>query len=322
MKRNHQLLLLIPVAILMIAFSSFSTVVSENVNFSNYAKMDGGSYFLLITKGTGTETPDTGGAVFVKIKFLTIKDSAFIDINKESHNPSYPMRMDKSAYKGDFLDMFSRLHVGDSAKFFLSLDSCQKYFPDEFTFDPQFDTMKYLGMAVKIDSIYSREKVVALRAKADIEQKKQQEMMEKIQVVMEPIQANAKAKESKLKTKDAALLKKYLKANPGFMLLPNENGLYYKETLTGSGTEITPGMVVAVWYVGKYLDGTIFDANTLVEGQEPMYFHLGTDPMIQGFTDGVARMKVGGKSTFIIPPVMGYNDSLTRVFDVEVISAK
>jgi len=320
MKRNHRILLLIPVAILMIAFSSFSGGGKDK--FVGYQKLENDSYLRMITKGKGTTTVDTGGAVFIKIKFITINDSAFIDVNEESHSPSYPMRVDKPTYKGDFLDIFAKLHVGDSAAFFIRLDSAKQNYPGEFEFEPQFDTMEYLGFAVKVDSMYSREKVIELRAKADAEQKIQQEKMEKIQVVMQPIQENARNKEPKLKLKDASLLKKYLKDNPGFMLLPDENGMYYKETVTGTGPALATGMVVGVMYMGKYLDGTIFDANTLIKEQEPMYFHLGVDPMIQGFTDGVARMKVGGKSTFIIPPVMGYNDSLTRVFDVELISAK
>src|ERR1041385_4481166 len=141
--------------------------------FPGYEPAENGSYFLLHKKGTGTTPVDTGGAMFVKIKFKTPKDSVFIDINKESHSPSYPMRVDKAAFKGDFLDMFLRLHVGDSASFFVRLDSLKKHYPNEFTFEPRFDTMKYLGFSVKVDSIYPRSKVAELRAKAEAEQKKQ-----------------------------------------------------------------------------------------------------------------------------------------------------
>lgn len=292
-----------------------------NNRFPGYDEADNGTYFKLHTKGTGTETVDTGGAVFVKIKFKTIKDSVFLDINKETRAESYPMRVDKSAFKGDFLDMFLRLHVGDSASFFVSLDSLKKHYKDEFKFEPKFDTMKYLGFAVKVDSIYPRSKVEKLREKAQIEQKKQQEMGMKMQAIMQPIQEKAKAAEPGLKKKDATLLKPYLAANK-ITSKPDENGIYYKELIPGTGQQVIPGMMVSVRYVGKYLDGTMFDTNTLIEGQEPMTFQVGDGRLIQGFSLSVTKMKNGGKSTFILPPKMGYNDSLTRVFDVEVVDVK
>ncbi len=294
-----------------------------NNRFPGYEEAENGSYFLLHKKGDGKTTVDTGGAMFVKIKFKTQKDSVFLDINAQSQAPSYPMRVDKPAFKGDFLDMFARLHVGDSASFFVSLDSLKKHYPNEFdfkSFGPKIDTMKYLGFSVKVDSIFSRQKVAGLRATAEAKQKEQQEKMQKIQAVMQPIQAASKAKEPELKKKDASLLKPFLAQNK-ITAKPDANGIYFQETSTGTGEPLHQGEVVGVKYVGKYLDGTVFDANTLVDGQEPMYFNLGTDPMIPGFTSCVLKMKKGGKSTFILPPKQGYNDSLTRVFDVEVIDA-
>jgi FKBP-type peptidyl-prolyl cis-trans isomerase len=252
---------------------------------------------------------------------MTAKDSVFLDINERTHAVSYPMRVDKSSFKGDFLDMFTRLHVGDSATFFISLDSLKAHYKDEFKFEPRYDTMKYLGFAVKIDSIYPRTKVQELRSKAEAEQKVQQEMMAKQQAVMQPIQEKAKALEPMLKKKDATLLKPYLAANK-ITAKPDENGVYYQEILAGTGPGITQGNVVSVRYVGKYLDGTMFDTNTLIDGQEPMTFQMGDGRLIPGFTNAVAKMKKGGKSTFILPSKMGYNDSLTRVFDVEVIDVK
>jgi FKBP-type peptidyl-prolyl cis-trans isomerase FkpA len=292
-----------------------------NNRFPGYEEAENGSYFLLHTKGSGTTPVDTGGAMFVKIKFKTPKDSVFIDINKESHSASYPMRVDKPSFKGDFLDMFLRLHVGDSASFFVSLDSLKKHYPNEFTFEPKYDTMKYLGFCVKVDSIYSRQKVEGLRSKAEAEQKKQQDQMQKIQAVMQPIQTAAKEKEPDLKKKDGTLLKPYLTANK-ITVKPDADGIYYQETSSGTGEPLHPGEVVGVKYLGKYLDGTIFDTNTLVPGQELLYFHLGTDPMMPGFTASVLKMKKGGKATFILPPKQGYNDTLTRVFEVEVVEAR
>lgn len=70
-----------------------------------------------------------------------------------------------------------------------------------FSFPPRFDTMKYLGFTLKVDSIYSRSKAQELRKVAEAEQAKQQEMQMKMMAVMQPIQEKAKAAEPGLKKK-------------------------------------------------------------------------------------------------------------------------
>lgn len=286
-----------------------------------YQADQSGSWIMEHKKGTGTETVEVGGAMFIKIKFKDMDDSVFIDVNMESHSPSYPMRMDSSMFRGDFLDIMGRMHVGDSVSFFVRMDSLKKYYPEEFVFDPEHDTMDYLGFTVQVDSIYSAAKVEELQAKAQAERMKQQEMMMKIQAVMGPIQQKADSVSKIIKKKDDKMLKPYLTQNK-ITAAPDENGIYYQEIVPGTGAQLMPGMIVSLRYVGKFLDGTIFDTNTLVEGQEPMTFRLGLDPMIPGFTNSVLKMKDKGKSVFILPPKQGYNDSLTRVFEVEIVEAK
>lgn len=286
-----------------------------------YTANENGTWFIQHVKGDGTESVEEGGAMFIKIKFKDMKDSVFIDVNKESRSPSYPMRMDKSEFKGDFLDIMQKLHVGDSVSFFVKMDSLKKYYPEEFIFDPAHDTMDYLGFSIAVDSIYTKAKVDELQAKAQAERQKQQEMMMKIQAVKMPLQQKADSVARIIKKKDSQMLKPYLTANK-ITAQPDKDGIYYQETVPGSGAQLMPGMIVSLRYVGKYLDGTIFDANTLVEGEPAMTFRLGVDPMIPGFTNSVLKMKDKGKSVFILPPKQGYDDSLTRVFEVEVVEAK
>lgn len=299
----------------------FAASCGGNKHYPGYEE-ENGSYFKLLTASKETVSADTGGAIFIKIKFKTQKDSVFLDINKQTQRASFPMRIDKPKFAGDFLSMFMKLHKGDSASFFIPLDSLRKNYPKEFEFnDPKYDTMQYLGFAVKVDSIYSRTKMQELRKKQEAEQDRQIIIMQKKQAALAPLQEQAKKEEPDLKKKDKQLLTKYLAENK-ITAKPDADGVYFWETGTGTGEPLMPGMVVGVKYTGKYLNGTIFDANTLVEGEDPMYFRLGIDPMVQGFTNSVMKMKKGGKATFILPPKMGYNDSLTRVFDVEVVEAR
>jgi FKBP-type peptidyl-prolyl cis-trans isomerase FkpA len=310
MKRNHHFLLLATVAILVVAFSSFSKDKKKKL-FSGYKKIEGGSYFLLNTKGSGTTVADTGGAVFVKIKFLTETDSVFLDINEATHAASYPMRVDKAEFKGDFLDIFTRLHAGDSATFFVRMDSLNKYYPNEFNFKggfgPAIDSMKYLGFAVKVDSIYDRAKVQALRAAAAAEQEKQNAMI------------------LKMKDEEPVLLLKYITANK-ITAKPTASGVYYIEAEKGKGKRVEVGQTVAIHYTGKFIDGEVFDSSI---GREPLTFVIGSFQVIPGLEEGLLLMNNGGKATIIIPSELAYKDGggrmkpyATLIFDVEIVSVQ
>lgn len=319
MKRKLSLWLPLLAALVVLAFSSFDKG-GKKKPLTGHKKIAGGSYFRLVKKGTGTLSADTGGAVFVKMKFKTIDDSVFIDINEASKTASYPLRLEKPAYKGDFFDVFATLHKGDSISLFLRMDSLKKYYPKEFEFDPRYDTMKYVGFALSVDSIYSKKQVEALRAKITAEQQAKQQQQQSMAMIMQPIQDNAKKKEPGLKKQDAALLDLFFKLNTDYFLLPGSKGIYMKTIFPGSGPNLAKGVNIGVRYTGRYLDGTIFDSNEFVPGQELLSFQLGDPSLIAGFTQCLYQMKAGGRASMLIPPSAAYNDSLTRVFEVQVIS--
>ena len=73
----------------------------------------------------------------------------------------------------------------------------------------------------------------------------------------------------------------------------------------GDGAEATPGSTVSVHYVGvSWSTGRQFDASW--DRMEPFRFGLGQGQVIQGWDQGVAGMKVGGRRTLTIPPDLGY----------------
>lgn len=75
--------------------------------------------------------------------------------------------------------------------------------------------------------------------------------------------------------------------------------------VVGEGTEATPGTTVTVHYVGvAWSSGQQFDASW--DRNDPLRFGLGAGQVIQGWDDGVAGMRVGGRRTLHIPPEMGY----------------
>jgi len=60
--------------------------------------------------------------------------------------------------------------------------------------------------------------------------------------------------------------------------------------------------VVVVHYHGTFPDGRVFDSS--VDRGEPARFPL--NRVIKCWTEGLQRMKVGGKSLLICPPAIAY----------------
>lgn len=97
----------------------------------------------------------------------------------------------------------------------------------------------------------------------------------------------------------------------------------------GTGASPQAGDYVSVHYVGTLTDGTEFD-NSRKRG-EPIEFPIGEGRVIQGWDQGIAQLKVGGKATLTIPPELGYGDrgagnvippNATLVFEVELVDVK
>jgi peptidylprolyl isomerase len=83
--------------------------------------------------------------------------------------------------------------------------------------------------------------------------------------------------------------------------------LVVTEITEGDGAEATSGSTVSVHYVGvAHSTGEEFDAS--YNRGTPLEFRLGTGQVIQGWDQGVAGMKVGGRRQLVIPPHLGYGD--------------
>jgi FKBP-type peptidyl-prolyl cis-trans isomerase FkpA len=102
------------------------------------------------------------------------------------------------------------------------------------------------------------------------------------------------------------------------------SGLVFKETKAGSGGSPKASDTVKVHYTGKLTDGTVFDSS--VQRGEPVSFPL--NGVIPCWTEGVQKMKVGGKATLVCPSDIAYGDQgrppqikpgATLVFDVELL---
>ena len=83
-----------------------------------------------------------------------------------------------------------------------------------------------------------------------------------------------------------------------------DSGLVYREIKAGDGANPTATDTVKVHYHGTLRDGSVFDSS--VDRGEPVQF--GLNQVIPCWTEGVQKMKVGGKSRLVCPSAIAYGD--------------
>jgi FKBP-type peptidyl-prolyl cis-trans isomerase FkpA len=211
-----------------------------------------------------------------------------------------------SEYEGDIYEGFRMLSVKDSISFKLDANAF-------FT-----TTLKYGGLPdfmMQGDSLYVDVVLHEIFTKESFEAYQQEER----QKLME--------EHEKLAFQEEGIIDNYLKEN-NINTEPEESGLIIIVEQEGSGPRPEPGQTVKVHYTGKLLDGTVFD--TSVE-REPIEFNLGRGQVIRGWDEGLSKINVGSKATFIIPSYLAYGDQergmhikpfSTLVFEVELIDAR
>ena len=102
------------------------------------------------------------------------------------------------------------------------------------------------------------------------------------------------------------------------------SGLVFREVAPGTGASPTASDTVKVHYHGTLRDGVVFDSS--VDRGAPVEFQL--DRVIPCWTEGVQKMKVGGKARLVCPANIAYGErgappkikpGAALAFDVELI---
>jgi FKBP-type peptidyl-prolyl cis-trans isomerase FkpA len=103
-----------------------------------------------------------------------------------------------------------------------------------------------------------------------------------------------------------------------------DSGLVYRELRPGAGPSPKATDTVKVHYRGTLVDGTEFDSS--YKRNEPAEFPL--NRVIPCWTEGVQKMKVGGKSQLVCPASIAYGDrgsppvipaGATLIFEIELL---
>jgi FKBP-type peptidyl-prolyl cis-trans isomerase len=138
---------------------------------------------------------------------------------------------------------------------------------------------------------------------------------------------------------DIQIIEDYLEENNLTAERDLSYDLFYIIEEEGTGAKPENGQQVQVNYVGKYLDGKVFD--TSIESiareeeiysesrtYEPFTFTLGRGQVILGWDVGIKLLNEGTKATLILPSYMAYgprgNSSIppntVLLFEVELVS--
>jgi peptidylprolyl isomerase len=106
--------------------------------------------------------------------------------------------------------------------------------------------------------------------------------------------------------------------------------LVIEDLVEGDGEAAAPGQEVSVHYVGvAWSNGQQFDASW--DRNDTFEFRLGAGQVIQGWDQGVAGMRPGGRRRLTIPPHLGYGQrgaggvikgGETLVFVVDLVHAR
>lgn len=105
----------------------------------------------------------------------------------------------------------------------------------------------------------------------------------------------------------------------------SESGLVYKIKDAGTGENVKPTDDIVITYVGKHIDGSVFDQS----GEEG--YTSRASRFIPGFTEGLQLLGKGGSATLIIPANLAYGvegqgsnigRNETLVFDITIKDIK
>ena len=140
-------------------------------------------------------------------------------------------------------------------------------------------------------------------------------------LAMEKMQAEVEAQSTKNKKESDDFLAKNKTAEG---VKTTDSGLQYQVLQEGKGKTPTASDTVKVHYEGRLVSGKVFDSSR--ERNEAATFPL--NGVIECWTEGLQKMKVGGTAQLVCPPEMTYGEegrppqmpgNATLIFDVELL---
>lgn len=301
--RNTLLLaIMLLVANVMLAQSNDNT---NNNPFSGYQKTRNGLYYKLYTQGEGIR-PQIDNLLDVNLSCM-VNDTVVIIPNSEN-----TIQMIASQFAGDFFEGLAMMHVGDSASFIVNVDSTFIKMFGQPNLPEGFNSTDVMRFEVRLIDCYP-ESEYPLRFNAKLRKETERKV------------AQMKADHPNETAVAAQQLAEYL-ASKKIKAEQTASGLYYLRTKEGNGERPMVGQQVTVHYIGKLLDGTVFDSS--YDRGKPFVVTIGVGQVIPGWDEGILLMSKGEKGVLYIPYYLAYGERAAGeeiapfsnlIFEVELI---
>ncbi len=281
----------------------------ETSQYPGYEKMEDKLYIKQFKENPEGREIAKGDVLTLRMKYTTQDDSLLFETMPGQ--PPVQMQADTSKFEGDFMGIFIGMHEGDSMSVIVDADN---FF------------MKTAGMPQRPQFIDSGSVLYFTVG------------IEKVQTMAELEAAKSAANAEKI-AEEQAILQEYLNEN-SITAEPTPSGLIFISKKEGTGKKPVGGDQVRVNYEGRLINGTYFDTSIEEVAKEqglyderrpyePFQFTLGQGQVIQGWDEGIAMLKEGGKATLIIPSTLGYGANPrpggviqpfnTLIFEVELV---
>jgi FKBP-type peptidyl-prolyl cis-trans isomerase len=304
-----------------LAIGLLSLLLIAGCDSQKQEKTEDGVEYVLIESGEG-ESFDEGDFAIFSIKIIDSKDSVMIDSERDGE---LPVQINDSilSTRGPLFSILKELKIGDSVKTKLT---ASQVLTEGFRQPISADKDKAERLTIFAKTLEKLDTAGFM----EWQQQKRAEAMKEMQ---------KKAEEQK--GIDDQLIKDFLAEN-NIEAKRTESGLFYMVTEEGTGEKPEQGDTVSVNYVGKLMDGTVFDtsyediakeAGVYNENRDykPFTFPIGARQVISGWDEGIMLLNEGSKATLYIPSGLGYgqrgsgrrippNSSL--IFDVELVEVK
>ncbi|OFX20054.1 MAG: hypothetical protein A2033_01745 [Bacteroidetes bacterium GWA2_31_9] len=279
---------------LLICLLFISVVACKNE--AKYETTENGVQYRFFVHNENARKPVVGEIIDINMRYYTEDDSLLFD-TKEVPGIFRMQIKDPMQFAGTIDEGLVFMNEGDSAEFLV--DASFFYLKSK-----KIDVPSFIKSGSKLKFYIKINKILTIKEFED---------------ERSILRVNEESEEM-------TLLKDYLqKAN--ITMNPSPTGLYYIEEKAGNGRKPKPGNPVVVNYVGKFIDGQIFDSS--YDHSEPFKFIFGTGQVISGLDEGLANMTVGARATLIIPSIIGYGEKgkgekippfSTLVFEVELLN--
>lgn len=279
---------------------------------ANLQKTSRGALYTIFTKSTGDKIK-VNDVITLNITQKTDRDSLLASTYTMGHPAKLQVKEPAATtdpVESAVMEVLPLAANNDSLLIKVSTDSLVK--GNEANRPPFFPKGSYLNLYIKIVNVQTLNDAIAER-NADM---------------------------AKAKIAETTAANKYIADNK-LVLKTTASGLKYKITKVGLKPKPLAGDTVLVNYVGRTLDGKVFDSSIADIAKkagldqpgrpyEPYKFPLGAGQVIPGWDEGILLLNEGSKATFVIPSNLAYAEHgspdgttippfSTLVFDVELV---